>query len=150
MKKHIETCIIGAEVQDVFNLVADIESYPEFLPWCEGARITETIPGSGKDYLTADLVVAFGSFREIFPSKIVVNKKDFNIEIFSSENPFKVLHGKWDFQKVKDGCQVGFEIKFEFKSIILEKLIGLFFFNAVKSIVKAFEEQCLKSEDLIS
>ena len=144
MKKHIETCIIAAEVQHVFNLVADIEAYPEFLPWCEGARITETMTGgSGKDYLIADLVVAFGSFREIFPSKIVVNKKDFNIEIFSSENPFKVLHGKWDFQKVNDGCQVGFEIKFEFKSKILDNLIGLVFYQSMKKIVKAFQRRAI-------
>ena len=143
MKKHIETCIIAAEVQDVFNLVADIESYPEFLPWCEGARITETIPGSRKDYLIADLVVAFGSFREIFPSEIVVDKIDFNIEIFSSENPFKVLHGKWDFKKINDGCQVDFEIKFEFKSKILDKLIGLVFYQSMKKIVKAFQRRAI-------
>jgi len=143
MKSHIETCIITSEVPEVFNLVADIESYPEFLPWCAGARITKTISERDKKRLMADLIIAFGSFREKFPSKIVLNEKESTIEIFSSDKPFKVLHGKWCFQKVNSDCHVSFEIKFEFKSKILDKLMGVFFYKAVKQIVKAFQKRVM-------
>ena len=66
-----------------------------------------------------------------------------------SEKPFKSLNGQWIIHEKDNHCEVSFEIKFEFKSLILEKIIGVVFFKAVKSIVKAFEEQCLKNENLI-
>ena len=113
MKTHTEICIIDSEVNEVFNIVADIESYPEFLPWCVGARVTETNIQNDFKRLKADLIIAFGSLREKISSDILINEKDYNIEIFSSDKPFKILQGKWNFLKVDRGCKVSFNIKFD-------------------------------------
>ena len=150
MRTHKETYNINANKETIFNVIANIENYPTFLPWCIGARITDTNQLSDILIQRAELVIAFKSFRESFFSDIQLNKKIWTINIQSNKKPFKSLKGQWIIQEKDNHCEVSFEIKFEFKSIILEKIIGVVFFNAVKSIVKAFEEQCLKNENLIS
>ena len=149
MRTHKETYNINANKETIFNVIANIENYPTFLPWCIGARITDTNQLSDILIQRAELVIAFKSFRESFFSDIQLNKKIWTINIQSNKKPFKSLKGQWIIQEKDNHCEVSFEIKFEFKSIILEKIIGVVFFNAVKSIVKAFEEQCLKNENLI-
>ena len=149
MRTHKETYNINANKETIFNVIANIESYPTFLPWCIGARITDTNQLSDILIQRAELVIAFKSFRESFFSDIQLNKKIWTINIQSNKKPFKSLKGQWIIQEKGNHCEVSFEIKFEFKSIILENIIGVVFFNAVKSIVKAFEEQCLKNENLI-
>ena len=149
MRTHKETYNINANKETIFNVIANIESYPSFLPWCIGARITDTNQLSDILIQKAELVIAFKSFRESFFSDIQLNRKIWTINIQSNKKPFKSLIGQWIIQEKDNHCEVSFEIKFEFKSIILEKIIGAVFFNAVKSIVKAFEEQCLKNENLI-
>ena len=149
MRTHKETYNINANKETIFNVIANIENYPTFLPWCIGARLTETYEMSDIIIKRAELVIAFKSFRESFFSDIQLNKKNWTINIQSNKKPFKSLKGQWIIQEKDNHCEVSFEIKFEFKSIILEKIIGVVFFNAVKSIVKAFEEQCLKNENLI-
>ena len=150
MRTHKETYNINANKETIFNVIANIENYPTFLPWCIGARITDENQLSDILIQRAELVIAFKSFRESFFSDIQLNKKIWTINIQSNKKPFKSLKGQWIIQEKDNHCEVSFEIKFEFKSIILEKIIGVVFFNAVKSIVKAFEEQCLKNENLIS
>ena len=150
MRTHKETYNINANKETIFNVIANIENYPTFLPWCIGARITDENQLSDVLIQKAELVIAFKSFRESFFSDIQLNKKNWTINIQSNKKPFKSLKGQWIIQEKDNHCEVSFEIKFEFKSIILEKIIGVVFFNAVKSIVKAFEEQCLKNENLIS
>ena len=150
MRTHKETYNINANKETIFNVIANIENYPTFLPWCIGARITDTNQLSDILIQRAELVISFKSFRESFFSDIQLNKKNWTINIQSNKKPFKSLKGQWIIQEKDNHCEVSFEIKFEFKSIILEKIIGVVFFNAVKSIVKAFEEQCLKNDNLIS
>lgn len=150
MRTHKETYNINANKETIFNVIANIESYPTFLPWCIGARITDTNQLSDILIQRAELVIAFKSLRESFFSDIKLNKKIWTINIQSNKKPFKSLNGQWIIEEKDNHCEVSFEIKFEFKSIILEKIIGVVFFKAVKSIVKAFEEQCLKNENLIS
>ena len=149
MRTHKETYNINANKEIIFDVIANIENYPTFLPWCIGARSTETYKLSDIIIKRAELVIAFKSFRESFISDIQLNKKNWTINIQSNKRPFKSLKGQWIIQEKGNHCEVSFEIKFEFKSIILENIIGVVFFNAVKSIVKAFEEQCLKNENLI-
>ena len=149
MRTHKEIYNINANKETIFNVIANIENYPTFLPWCVGAIITDKNHLSDIVIQRAELVIAFKSFRESFFSDIQLNKKNWTINIQSNKKPFKSLKGQWIIQEKDNHCEVSFEIKFEFKSIILEKIIGVVFFNAVKSIIKAFEEQCLKNENLI-
>jgi|MDSZ01.1.fsa_nt_gb coenzyme Q-binding protein COQ10 len=150
MRTHKETYSINANKETIFNVIANIENYPTFLPWCIGARITDTNKLSDILIQKAELVIAFNSFRESFFSDIQLNRKNWTINIQSNKKPFKSLNGQWVIHEKDNHCEVSFEIKFEFKSIILEKIIGVVFFKAVKSIVRAFEEQCLKNDNLIS
>ena len=149
MRTHKEIYNINAKKETIFNVIANIENYPKFLPWCVGARIIETRRIPDIIFQKAELVIFFKSFRESFLSNVKINRNNWTINISSNTKPFKSLNGFWMIEEKENNCEVSFEIQFEFKSIILEKLIGFVFFKAVKSIVKAFEEQCLKNEKLI-
>mgnify|MGYP001337552358 FL=1 len=146
MKSHVENCVVNSNVKDVFEIVADIESYPDFLPWCIDAKITDTISFEHGGKSKADLTIAFGRFTESFSSDIVFNKDNLTIEICSLENPFKILNGKWTFRKIAEGCKVNFEITFEFKSVILDKLIGLVFYQAIKKVVRSFQKRIIDAK----
>ena len=150
MKAHKETYYINSKKEIIYNVIANIENYPTFLPWCIGARIIDTKNYSDVIVKKAELMISFKTFRESFVSEVKLDKKNWTVNIISNKKPFKLLKGSWIINEKKENCEVSFEIQFELKSIILEKIIGLVFFQSVKSIVKAFEEQCLKSNNLVS
>ena len=149
MRSHKEVYCIKANKETIFNVIATIEKYPTFLPWCVGSRIVEKKFISDIIKQRAEMVVVFKSFRENFFSNVNLDKHNWTINISSYDKPFKYLEGSWIIKECDDNCEVSFEIEFEFKSYILDKVIGIFFFNAVKSIVKAFEDECLRQKDLI-
>ena len=150
MKAHKEIYHINSKKEIIYNVIANIENYPTFLPWCIGARIIDTKNYSDVIVKKAELMISFKTFRESFVSEVKLDKKNWTVNIISNKKPFKLLKGSWIINEKKEYCEVSFEIQFELKSIILEKIIGLVFFQSVKSIVKAFEEQCLKSNNLVS
>ena len=150
MKSHKEIYYINSKKEIIFNVISNIKNYPTFLPWCIGARIIDTKNDSDVIVKKAELMISFKSFRESFISEVKLDKKNWTVNIISNKKPFKLLKGSWIINEKKEYCEVSFEIQFELKSIILEKIIGLVFFQSVKSIVKAFEEQCLKSNNLVS
>ena len=150
MKAHKETYYINSKKEIIYNVIANIENYPTFLPWCIDARIIDTRKDLDVIIKKAELMISFKSFRESFVSEVKLDKNNWTVNIVSNKKPFKLLEGCWIINEKKENCEVSFEIQFELKSIILEKIIGLVFFQSVKSIVKAFEEQCLKSNNLIS
>ena len=150
MKSHKEIYYINSKKETIYNVIANIEDYPNFLPWCIGARIIDTKNVSDFVIQKAELMISFKSFRERFVSEVKLDKNNWTINIVSNKKPFKLLEGRWIIIEKKESCEVSFELQFELKSVILEKIIGLVFFQSVKSIVKAFEEQCLKINDFIS
>ena len=150
MKSHRENYCINSKKEIIFNVIANIENYPSFLPWCIGARIIDTKNISDIIIQKAELLISFKSFRERFISEVKLDKNNWTVNIVSNKKPFKILEGCWKINEKKENCEVSFEINFELKSVILEKIIGLVFFQSVRSIVKAFEDQCLKSNNLIS
>ena len=150
MKSHKEIYYINSKKEIIYNVIANIENYPTFLPWCIGARIIDTKNDSDFVIQKAELMISFKSFRERFVSEVKLDKNNWTINIVSNKKPFKLLEGRWIIIEKKESCEVSFELQFELKSVILEKIIGLVFFQSVKSIVKAFEEQCLKINDFIS
>ena len=150
MKSHRENYYINSKKEIIFNVIANIENYPSFLPWCIGARIIDTKNVSDIIIQKAELLISFKSFRERFISEVKLDKNNWTVNIVSNKKPFKMLEGCWKIIEKKENCEVSFEINFELKSVILEKIIGLVFFQSVRSIVKAFEDQCLKSNNLIS
>lgn len=135
-KVHREERLLPYRPDQIFDLVADVAKYPEFLPWCTGARIRE----QRDDMLLADLMIGFKMVRERFTSKVWLNRAENRIDVEFIDGPFKYLKNHWTFEPTAEGhCRIGFYLEFEFKSMMLQKLIGVLFHEAVKRMVAAFE-----------
>ncbi|WP_137700532.1 type II toxin-antitoxin system RatA family toxin [Marimonas lutisalis] len=143
MPTHAETRVLPYHARQMFDLVADVAAYPQFLPWCAAARVRSVTPmEDGGDEMLADLVISFKVFRERFGSRVCLYRDDERIETEYIEGPFKYMRSTWEFRDVDDGaCEVKFFVDFEFKNIILQKAIGLVFNEAMQRIVRAFEER---------
>ncbi len=136
-----EKRILAHKAQKIYDLVMDIEKYPEFLPWCKQAKIIEVISPNN---LRADLLVNFKNFFEKYRSDVKHGKEQdvYFIDVVAIEGPFKKLVNKWRIRDLEDGkCEVEFFIDFEFNSIILSKLIGVIFEKATQKMMSAFEER---------
>lgn len=122
----------------MFDLVADIAKYPEFLPWCLGARIrsqTDTL-------LVADLIIGFKGIRESFTSRVSLDRETMSIQVTYQDGPFKHLNNNWKFEGADtDQCALDFYVDFEFKSRIMQRLIEVLFGEAVRRMVRAFEQR---------
>jgi coenzyme Q-binding protein COQ10 len=126
--------------EQMFALVADVERYPEFLPWVAALRI-KSCDG---DVFTADILAAFGAFRERFTSRVTLDREAKTIVAEYIEGPFHHLKNRWHFTARDGGCDVDFDIDFTLKSKILESLIGGLFARAVQKMTAAFDERAHK------
>jgi coenzyme Q-binding protein COQ10 len=136
MMKHAEQRPLGYRPEQLFDLVADVERYPEFLPWCIGARIRER----SETLLVADLVIGFKMIRERFASRVALDRPHLAIDVTYADGPFKHLSNRWRFEPTPEGgCRIDFYVEFEFRSALLQKLIGVLFHEAVRRMVGAFE-----------
>jgi coenzyme Q-binding protein COQ10 len=131
---HAEQRVLPYTPEQLFALVADVERYPEFLPWCVGARIRERQP----HLIVADLIIGFRVFRERFTSRVALDPPR-RIDVSYTEGPFRYLDNHWTFGPVPGGCRLDFFVDFEFKSRILQRVIELLFHEAVRRMVAAFE-----------
>ena len=125
----------------MYNLVADVASYPEFLPWCAAARVKSVVPKGNTHVMSADLVISFKVFRERFESLVVLNNDELFIDTEYLDGPFKYMESTWKFEDLQEGCAVTFFVDFEFKNMILQSIIGLVFNEAMQRIVRAFESR---------
>jgi coenzyme Q-binding protein COQ10 len=125
----------------MYDLVADVSSYPEFLPWCAAARIRHRTDHVESEVMLADLVISFKVFRERFGSKVVLYPNDQKIETTYIDGPFKYMESTWSFKDVEGGVEVTFFVDFEFKNAILQGIIGVVFNEAMQRIVRAFERR---------
>ncbi|HTW50518.1 MAG TPA: type II toxin-antitoxin system RatA family toxin [Stellaceae bacterium] len=134
MPTHAEHRVLPYTPEQMYALVADIERYPEFLPWCVAARIRER----RADFISADLVIGFKLFRERFTSNVKLEPPG-RIDVTYAEGPFRYLNNHWSFERMPGGCRIDFFVDFEFKSRLLQKVIEVLFGEAVKRMVAAFE-----------
>ncbi len=133
MPTHAEKRTLPYSPEQMFNLVADVGKYPEFLPWCVGARVrtrTET-------ELVADLTIGFGPFRESFTSRVQLERPR-RATVKYENGPFRYLNNQWSFDPDPVGCRVNFFVDFEFRSRLLQSAIGVVFNEAVRRMVNAF------------
>ncbi|WP_438959699.1 type II toxin-antitoxin system RatA family toxin [Nereida sp.] len=143
MPTHTDTKTLPYTAQQMYDLVADVASYPKFLPWCAAARIrsrTEQDQGAS-EVMLADLVISFKVFRERFGSRVVLYPNDQKIETAYIDGPFKYMESTWSFKDVEGGVEVTFFVDFEFKNAILQGIIGVVFNEAMQRIVRAFERR---------
>ncbi|QBF31730.1 type II toxin-antitoxin system RatA family toxin [Thalassococcus sp. S3] len=141
MPTHSETRTLPYTAQQMYDLVADVGTYPEFLPWCAAARIRSQKPLGDAEVMEADLVISFKVFRERFGSRVTLWPTQFKIDTEYLDGPFRYMKSNWQFADVDGGCDVSFFVDFEFKNAVLQGIIGVVFNEAMQRIVRAFERR---------
>ena len=141
MPTHSETRQLPYSAQQMYDLVADVARYPEFLPWTAAARIRSDEDRGDHRVMEADLVISFKVFRERFTSRVVLWPEAKKIDTEYLDGPFKYMKSNWHFEDNLEGCQVHFFVDFEFRNAILQKVIGAVFNEAMQRIVRAFENR---------
>ena len=149
MPNHRDSRNLPYSARQMYDLVADIESYPQFLPWNSAARIrTRTTRPDGAEEIAADLVISFKVFRERFGSRVVLWPEQdgvWKIDTEYLDGPFKYMRSGWSFKdRPEGGCHVEFFVDFELKNAIFQRLIGVVFHEAMSRIVRAFEDRARK------
>ncbi|GAA0588450.1 type II toxin-antitoxin system RatA family toxin [Craurococcus roseus] len=138
MPTHAEKRLLRYTPEQMFDLVADVRRYPEFLPWCVGARI---VSRSEKE-VVADLTIGFKMFRESFRSQVTMERPE-HIHVRYLNGPFRYLNNHWRFLPHEQGTEVRFFVDFEFRSRLLQAVIGTVFEQAVRVMVRAFERRAM-------
>lgn len=141
MPAHSETKRLPYSADQMYDLVADVARYPEFLPWTAAARIRSTHDQGDHTVMLADLVVSFKVFRERFGSRVLLWPQKKQIDTAYIDGPFKHLESTWRFKDVEGGCDVSFDVDFEFKNRLLQGAAGMFFNEAMQRIVRSFERR---------
>jgi coenzyme Q-binding protein COQ10 len=140
MPKHVETRHLPYTPEQMFDLVADVARYPEFLPWVSAIRVRS----NSDTQMVADMIVGFKGLRETFTSKVEKARPE-RIRVDYLEGPLKHLNNDWKFRPDgKGGCLVDFSVDFAFKNRVFEMLAGQVFDRALRKMIGAFEERAAK------
>jgi coenzyme Q-binding protein COQ10 len=128
---------------EMFDLVADGEKYPEFVPLCSALRVkSRTDKGEGINVLIADMTVAYKIIRETFTSRVTLERPKLQILVEYLDGPFKRLQNRWTFRPTGEtACEVEFFIDYEFRSRMLAMLMGAMFDTAFRRFAAAFEQR---------
>lgn len=132
---------VAHSAADMFDLVADVERYPEFVPLCESLKVMGRAGApDGQEIITARMTVAYKLLRESFASRAVLDREAQVIRVTYLDGPFKHLENVWTFRPLgEDACEVVFSITYEFRSLILQTLMGAAFDKAFRQFAAAFE-----------
>ncbi len=138
MKTYAEHRRLRFSPEQMFALVADVERYPDFLPWCISTRV---VGRDAPDRLRVEMTVGFGPMRDTYTSLVKISPSE-EIGVESLDGPFRELHTRWRFDAVpQGGTDVGFEIAFAFRSRLLQAMIGRVFDEAARRMVRSFEKR---------
>lgn len=135
--------ILPYNPKDLFDLVMDVEAYPQFIPWCIAAKIIKKDP----DITVAELAIKIKGFLDKYQSRIIPkisNEQSYCIEVEAISGPFKYLNNSWKFLQEDTGTRVEFFIDFSMKFSLLDKLVSLFFTEATREMIDAFEKRAQK------
>jgi coenzyme Q-binding protein COQ10 len=136
MPTHAEQKYLPYSAEQMFDLVAEIEKYGEFLPWCVACRKTK----EDGNMIEADLIIGYKMIREKFKSRVTLDRPG-HIRVEYLEGPMKNLSNEWKFISDGEGCIIDFYVDFEFKNPMLQGLVTMFFEKAVTKMVSAFEKR---------
>ena len=128
---------------DMFNLVADVERYPEFVPLCRSLSVRKrTSESGGTEVIVADMTVAYKIMRETFTSRVTLDRPKLEILVEYLEGPFRKMNNRWSFRFAgESACDVEFFIAYEFRSRTLALLMGAMFEAAFRRFAAAFERR---------
>jgi len=134
------TRLLPFDPDDLFSLVADVEAYPEFVPWVSSLRVwNRTAPQDGVASLDAEARVGFAMVREVFATRVRIDAPRRVIEVSLLYGPFRRLRNRWEFLPTPEGTRIEFEIDFEFKSRLLDALLAANLQRAAEKLVGCFE-----------
>ncbi len=136
MPSHTEQQFSPYTPQQLFDLVADIEKYPDFLPWCRAARILER----RENEFLGELIISFAHITESYTSSVTLSAPH-SIDVVMVKGPFEYLTNQWKFTPVENGTRIDLTLDFKFRSRILEKLIGSLFSKATSKMAGAFKKR---------
>lgn len=131
---------------DMFDLVADVEKYPEFVPLCQSLRVRSRVDkGEGVEVMTAAMTIAYKLIQQTFTSRVTLDKPNLKITVEYLDGPFSRMQNRWSFRQVGEGvCEVEFFIDYEFKSRTFGMLMGAVFETVFRKMASAFEERADK------
>lgn len=139
MPKHSETRHLPYTPEQMFDLVADVARYPEFLPWISAMRVRSDTPTE----TVADMIVGFKGLRETFTSRVTKARPE-SIDVEYLDGPLKYLRNNWRFRPEEQGCAVDFTVDFAFKNRVFEMLAGQVFGTALRRMIGAFEDRAAR------
>lgn len=137
MPTHSSEAILPYSQKQLYDLVADIESYPKFIPWCEAARVLSR----DGDIVLADLMVRFKGVSGKYTSRVLLDEEQHEISVELAQGPFEHLYQGWKFSKVAGGTKVEFDIDFALRSKLLEKIVDLMFHDACEKVMESFSRR---------
>jgi coenzyme Q-binding protein COQ10 len=138
---------VAHRASEMFDLVADVERYPEFVPFCQALKVRGRTPGpDGTEVVVSDMTVSFKLVKETFTSEVTLDRPNLNISVRYLRGPFSRMESKWSFEakgneKGEEACDVGFFTAYEFKSRMLALLMGAMFDAAFSRFSLAFEKR---------
>lgn len=128
--------------RQMFDLVADVEQYPDFVPLCESLKVTRIYQNDkGLETRIADMGVGYKAIQEHFTSRIVLDSQHLRIMVDYIDGPFRILDNRWTFHHQEEGCLIEFYIHYEFKNLALSMLMGRMFDKAFRKFTEAFEKR---------
>ncbi|HTP75997.1 MAG TPA: type II toxin-antitoxin system RatA family toxin [Rhizomicrobium sp.] len=147
MTPHVETRIVPYSAELMFQVVADVERYPEFLPWCVALRVLSRERVKNRDVVTAEMAVGYGALREKYTSRVILDPSGRTIDVTQTSGPFRQLENHWRFTAMGEKCQVDFSLAFEFRNRVLNAVAGAAFGKVYVKMADAFEARAKSLSD---
>ena len=139
MPKQYESRIVSFSKEKMFKLVADIDNYSDFLPWCNNSKIINREIKNGHEILIADLEIGYDQFIYTYRSEVILLNDMSSINVKNLDGPFKYLRNEWKFNEINENkCEINFEIDFELNISLFDFLMKKFFDMAFQKMVEAF------------
>jgi coenzyme Q-binding protein COQ10 len=140
MPHFVTTRSVRHSAAQMFDLVADVERYPEFVPMCESLKVRRrTVGVNGSEVLVADMAIGYKMIRESFTSRVALDRAGLKILVEYVDGPFSHLENRWSFKDTEQGSDVTFDIDYAFRSRMFQMLAGAVFDTVVRKMVQAFE-----------
>jgi len=131
--------------RQMYDLVADVEQYPKFLPLCEALTVKKRGHESGREFMICEMTVGYHAIRETFTSRVTLDPATLQVHAGSvpeyPSGPFRSVENRWSFADAPGGCDVQFHIAYEFKSLMLQMLVGSLFDRVFRRYTQAFEDR---------
>ncbi len=131
----------------MFQVVADVELYPKFLPWCVALRVLSRERVKNRDVLAAEMAVGYGALREKYTSRVLLDPVARTVDVAQTTGPFRQLENHWRFTPLPSGCQIDFSLAYEFRSRILGAVAGAAFGKVYVKMADAFEARAKALSD---